>query len=265
MNCTMVMLIMSCDGFSDLWDGHVKLLDRNWKDRGIKTVIVTDKPSDKKYDSVEVFAPFGVSEWSDRLKAAIDRYDAAYYFITLDDYFVVNRVDNERINEIFETIKRENIDYLRFFKHPLRSIGENLPGHDSLCFLKLDETYSVNLYSGIWKKEFISSCIDKPLNAWEFEVALTDIARDCNAVCAVDVQDDFEILDVVRKGKLIRKAAKYIKKNGLYTGDRATNSVWFELKLGIKVFCRRHLPGFIRPFARRTAIKLGMKSYSDRA
>ena len=65
-----VLIIMSCDAFSDLWDGHIKLLEQNWNDRGMKTVIVTDKKTTKSYDGVDVFSPENCVDWSDRLKAA---------------------------------------------------------------------------------------------------------------------------------------------------------------------------------------------------
>ena len=258
-----VMIIMSCDAFSDLWDGHIKLLGQNWNNRGMKTVIVTDKKTDKSYDGVDVFFPENCADWSDRLKAAATFYDANYYFVTLDDYYIINRINNTRIQELFRIVKEEKVDYMRLFKHPVRATGEKFASRDDLHFIKTEEMYSVNLYSGIWKKEFLFSCFGKPLNAWEFEVSLSKKARDYNAKCVVDIAEDFEILDVVRKGKLIRKAGRYIKKHGLYTGDRKTNSLWFESKLGIKVFARRHLPSHIRPWARKIAVKFGMRSYSN--
>ena len=49
MSKNMTMLILSCDKFSDLWDGHIKLLEENWPDRDMETFIVTDAPSDKSY------------------------------------------------------------------------------------------------------------------------------------------------------------------------------------------------------------------------
>ena len=61
-----VMIIMSCDAFSDLWGGHIKLLGQNWNDRGMKTVIVTDRKTDKSYDGVDVFFPENCADSSDR-------------------------------------------------------------------------------------------------------------------------------------------------------------------------------------------------------
>ena len=54
MSKNMTMLILSCDKFSDLWDGHIKLLEQNWPDRDMETYIVTDAPTDKKYTGIRI-------------------------------------------------------------------------------------------------------------------------------------------------------------------------------------------------------------------
>lgn len=51
----MTMLILSCDKFSDLWDGHIKLLEKNWPDRDMDTIIVTDAPSHRDYPASRFF------------------------------------------------------------------------------------------------------------------------------------------------------------------------------------------------------------------
>ena len=49
MSKPITMLISSCDAYSDLWDGHVELLNRNWPGRDFRVLLVTDKPTDKAY------------------------------------------------------------------------------------------------------------------------------------------------------------------------------------------------------------------------
>ena len=39
----LTMVIQTCDKFSDLWEGHFKLLNKNWADRQIDTLLVTDE------------------------------------------------------------------------------------------------------------------------------------------------------------------------------------------------------------------------------
>ena len=79
----MTMLILSCDKFSDLWDGHVKLLEQNWPDRNMDTIIVTDKQRQVSYPNVKVFAAGEELEWSERLEKVLESISTDYVFLTL--------------------------------------------------------------------------------------------------------------------------------------------------------------------------------------
>ena len=95
-------LIFSCDKFSDLWDGNLKLFRQNWPDRDFKTYIVTDKPTGRKFPDVEIIAAGADVEWSDRLRFALNFVKTDYVFVTLDDYFLIKKVDNTRMEHLIE-------------------------------------------------------------------------------------------------------------------------------------------------------------------
>lgn len=48
-------------------------------------------------------------------------------------------------------------------------------------------------------KDFMDKTLTKKLNAWQYEVALTNMARQLNARCADSRRGEFPILDVIRK------------------------------------------------------------------
>ena len=52
----MTLVINSCDKFSDLWDEHVRILNENWSDREVETLLVTDRPTDRKLERVRIFS-----------------------------------------------------------------------------------------------------------------------------------------------------------------------------------------------------------------
>ena len=159
-------------------------------------------------------------------------------------------------------MKRESIDYVRLFKRPKRATREEIPGYRGINRIDTACNYSVNLYSGIWKKDFIEFCVKKPLNAWKFEVSLYKRAIEYGAKCVVSLRNEFVILDVVRKGKLLHKSARYFKKHpGIYTGDREINSWNYEIRLFIKTWVSRHFPLFVLKALRRIISKLGYRSF----
>lgn len=260
----MTMLILSCDKFSDLWDGHVKMLEENWPDREMDTYIVTDKPSEKSYPHVSVFSVGEGVEWSERLASALSKIKTKYVFITLDDYFLIKRVSTPGIEILVDMMEKENFDYVRLFKRPVRATGEQLPQYDRVYYVDTSGKYSVNLYSGIWKTEFMKATVAQPLNAWQFEVNLHKMAQSYGAKCAVSNNDDFVILDVVRKGKLLHHSAAYFRKHpGIYNGNREVNTWGYEIRLGIKTQVGRHTPRWLHNAIKKVMRKFGYQFYSD--
>lgn len=264
LNDIMTMLILSCDNFSDLWDGHVKLLDENWPDRGMDTFIVTEGGIERKYDKVKIFSAGEGLEWSERLQSALKTINTKYVLITLDDYFLIERVDNERIEELIRTAENEDLDYIRLYARPKRATRKAISGTDRVKWIDTEEKYSVNLYTAIWKTDFLRAMLIEKKNAWEFETGLSRAATAYNAKCAVSLKKEFKILDVVRKGKLLHKSAAYFKKHPeLYSGGRPIQPWSYEIKLWIKTMVARHTPKFLYNIIWNCMRKLGYKFISD--
>ena len=262
MNIT--MLILSCDKFSDLWEGHIKLLRQNWPDRDFQACIVTDAAADKTFDDVKIISAGAEKEWSERLAYALNCVDTDYFFITLDDYYLVNRVSNGSINELIEVMDKEHLDYVRLYKRPKRGTLEQLGSYEGIYRVDLGMTYTVNLYAGIWRRDFIKSITDKPVNAWKYEVNLTRRAKEYGALCCVSRRNEYRILDVVRKGKILHKAARYFKAHpGIYTGNRELQSWSYEIRLNVKTWIGRIMPPCMNNLIRNTARKFGVHFYRD--
>ena len=260
----MTMLILSCDKFSDLWEGHVQLLKKNWPDNGMRVFIITDEPTNKEYDDIKIVAAGSDVEWSYRLSHALSLVETPYVFITLDDYFLVKPVITNRINDLISAMDDLNLDYIRLYPRPKAATRKKIPGYANLRWIDTSVKYSVNLYSCIWRKNFAVSTITSPLNAWRFEVSLPKKALEYKAKCAVSSGREFEILDVVRKGKLLHKSARYFEKHpGIYNGDREVNTWQYEANLWIKTMVSRHTPKPVRDWIRSVMHKMGYTFFSD--
>lgn len=259
----MTMFIFSCEKFSDLWDAHIELLEKNWQDRGMDTYIVTDAPHETNYENVSVMSCGENKEFTERLDYALKQIDTEYVFVTLDDYFLINPVSNEKISNLLNMMEKENLDYVRLFKRPKKANGEKMPQYGNVRKIINDSPYSVNLYAGIWRKSFFEKTVTKLRDIWHYEVSLHKTATELNAKCAVSNNKEFVILDVVRKGKILNKANRFFKKYGYYHGDRDVHTKWYELKLNIRTFGARHAPRFIVNLARKLMMKLGYRYFSQ--
>lgn len=264
MNKRYTLLIHSCDKFSDLWEAHVKLLNRNWPYRNCPTYILTDSPNKQTFDKVDILSAGVGKEITERIKYALSRISTEYIIVTLDDYFPIYPIDTDRIERLVNIMDQNAYDYLRLYHLPKG--GMSATNNDDVYRLALDGDYRVNLYVGIWRKDFMLRTLgDKVLNAWEFEVTLTENARKSDGNCAVSLGNEFPILDVVRKGRILPKAAKYLKRNNLYHGNRPVMPLTAYYKLGIKEYSSRFLsmlPNSVYQLIKQCCVALGMKSFS---
>ena len=258
----MTLLIHSCNAYSDLWDGQVTLLERNWKDRNIPTVILTDENKNNyRYDNVEILCAGEGKEITERLAAALPHIKTEYVFVTLDDYYLLQPVNNDRIAYLLDQMDAQSLDYIRLFPVPPSkdSIGDGLY---KIHYEEKKSSYYVNLYAGIWRKSFIEKTLGDKRNAWQYEVSLTPLVRELKTPCAMTYGNEYVFLDVVRKGKLLHKAYRYFKKDPVYKGTRPVIARREEYKLAFRTFLNRVLPRKVTQKLKNFMIKRGKTFYS---
>lgn len=256
----LTMVISSCEAYSDLWDNHILLLNENWKDRDIKTVIVTDKIHESNYQDIEIFSAGALLEMPQRLKKYIKTCDTKYILVTLDDYYVDKKIDTKKIQRAIDIMETKKLDYFRFWPYPHER--KKIDDIEKAYWIELNGNYKVNLYPAIWRKEFLEDTIKDSLSAWEYEVSLTSIAKSLGANCAYSVNNEFHIVDVIRKGELLHPAKKYLDSKGLKL-DRKLISRKQEIKLDIMYYAKEVVPKPILRVIKKIMVKMGHKFISE--
>lgn len=262
-NKRITLTIHTCDKFSDIWDASLGLINKNWSDRDMRTILVTDEKTEKTFDGIEVFSAGKSTDMPMRTKRIISEIKTEYVFFTLDDYLIIDKVDNEKINKLITIMDQYNIDYLVFGDgHKTKRLIDK---EEQIFELDLfsGEDYIVNLYPSIWRKSFMEKTLIKPQNIWDYEVSLTKIAQKENAICCTAKGKQFTMMDTIRKGKFLHKSYKYLKQNNLYEGGREVISYWIEIKLFIMDTIRHNLPRPVVIIMKKIMKIFGYKFFSD--
>lgn len=259
------IIISTCDKFSDLWEANIKLLEKNWGDRGVETFLVTDKPTDRHFSNVKIIAAGEGTEITERLAAATEIIKTDYVVFLLDDYFLYKKIDTAKIDYCMSAMEKENFDYLRLYTFiNAKYFKEKIKGYSDIYRVTTDARYNINLYPCGLSLKFLKETLKGEVrNAWQYEVSLTKIGDAVGAKCALLNPNAMDMLDVVRKGKLIRKAKRYLDRNGLYNGNRPVLGIFTTLKLGTIYKLKVILPRSLTNFIRRVLKKCGKKFYSD--
>lgn len=260
------VIVSTCDKYSDLWDACILLMNQNWKERG-NTWLVTDAPTQRRFENVSVICAGEGTEVTQRLKVALEQVKAKYILFTLDDYFLTAPIDPAALQRSLEVMQAEDLDYMRLYSapklQPRKDGAVEFPEHKGYYLQNTAEgNYKISLYPGLWKTDFMRRTLDTSLNAWQYEVALTEMANRMNARCAVSNHNEFPFLDVIRKGKVLRKANRYFQQNPIYCSDRPVMRAVDEWKLDARTWIKRILPKSAFRALKRMMIKLGMEFYS---
>lgn len=256
------LVISTCDKFSDLWDTHIALYKKNWDGPFWKTYMVTDKPTDKSYDGVEIIVAGENLDFPMRLKYALGKIDKDYVLVTLDDYFLIEKTDALKLNYLAERAEKEKIDYLMLYERR-KTNPKNFTSLDRLEPIDLTEKYAVTLYPAIWSKQFLYNSVKADMNPWYYEPSLTNYAKDVGANCKFSHTGTFVILDVVRKGKVLHKANRYFKKHGISIGKRPLISRVTEIKLDIMDYISWYMPRKMFIAGKKVLAKFGITFYSE--
>lgn len=256
------ILISTCDKFSDLWDEHIALLKKNWKGEMWDVFLVTDKQTSRSYEGVKIISAGEDKDFPMRIKFAVAQIDSAYILLTLDDYFVIDEVHSNRLQELVERSIKDNISYLKLYDRRKTNPKKYEP-LQNLVSIDLNKKYAITLYPAIWERNFLYESVQKDMTPWLYEPSLTKYARDKHAICMFSHSGVFNILDVVRKGKVLHKADRYFKKNEIDIGNRPIIGWKTEVKLAVMDWISWYTPRKLFVFGKNILRKMGKNFYSE--
>ena len=259
----LTLVINSCDKFSDLWQTHFDLLNENWSDRKIETLLVTDCYTSAKFDGIRIVSAGEGKEYPQRMATVLPSIRTEYVLITLDDYFPIHKIKNSHIERLIRIMDEEGLDYIRLFSDP--NSRKPFKKYGKMYEIPLDVNYAVNLYQSIWRKSFVEKTLRdvQEKTIWNYEVSLTPIARALGARCVLSKGGEFEILDVIRKGKILHKANRWLRKNNRTLHQREVISYKEELRIKIFSVGKKVLPKKLAIAVKNRLRKKGFVFFSD--
>ena len=153
------ILVLSCDKYENCWEPFFGLLDRYYPSHP-KTYLVTETKQCKYSDTINI----NNSIWSYRFREALKQIPTKYVLVMLDDFFLRERVDAERINNI----KFQDNDIVYNFEMKFRP-GKDM-GDWSLQFQ--NQMYLNSCQPSLWDKEKLIERLSKDESAWDWELTI---------------------------------------------------------------------------------------------
>lgn len=165
----MAILISSCDKYQDVWSPFFSFFFKYWEDCPYNIYLLTNHLK-FEHPKVKSICVGDDRDWSSSFRKAINSIDEQYLMVLIEDYFLLNDVNTDVINDFFNYMLEREVDYFRLFPCPgPGKITDNIGSH-KIGTIASGEPYRTSLQAAIWNKELIDKILVDGESAWEFEV-----------------------------------------------------------------------------------------------
>jgi len=204
------VLVLSCDKYSDLWDGFFSLFFRNFNYDAKLYLANNFKKYQYKDKSIEIINCGEDKNWSNHLISALKHLNEDFIFIILEDLYIVECIKKEEIFKVIEFSIAENIQHLKYSAFPVGDLG----------FKKGYKKYSPGMpYSvsvcGIWNKNYLLSLLLDGESAWDFEINGSYRSKFSNERFYCPIKPLIDYINMVEKGRWVLENVEKAKKLGI--------------------------------------------------
>jgi len=206
------IIVMSYN-YVDLWRIFFKLFYRFWADCPLKVYFFSNHVTNRDIlylPKVKNVLIKDALSWSEVLKKGLNYVDEEYIFLLLDDFFLVDFVNTNKILNISSWILKNNINYLRMIPTPKPDKNYN----ELVGIVSKGTIYRTSISVPAWKKKVLLNLLKIGESAWEFEIYGT-IRSDNYDKFFSTWEKHFSLINGVVKGKWQRNAVKKINSLGI--------------------------------------------------
>jgi len=167
----MVILVSSCDEYSDTWEPFFTLFSKFWSTCNYP-IFLSSVTIPFKYPNIHNLLLGNRLGWGDGLIKAISQIkeycSAKYILLLLDDYFLCDYVVNDNITRSLNLLKKTEGNYLRLIPKPPPESPIKEDPHIGL--IPPDTPYRVSLQASIWSTDTLFHLLSPTDTPWDMEI-----------------------------------------------------------------------------------------------
>lgn len=165
-NENFAILVLSCDKYSDLWDGFFKCFFKNFPSGSNYKIYLGSNTKIFEHPQVLSILSGHDDDWSSSYIRILRQIPEVKILVLLEDIFISSPINIAKLNIALDFAITNDVNYLRFFANPTPDIptlnpliGEIIPGapyRTTVC--------------GLWNKHTLLSILLPGESPWDFEV-----------------------------------------------------------------------------------------------
>lgn len=255
-NKTAALLISSCDAYEDLWKPFFTFLFRYWPDCPFPIYLIANHISypDPRVQTIILGDDI---DWAANTRMALEKIESPYIIYLHEDFFLNNRVSNDRIMGLLAYVRQRNAGYLRLYPVP----GPDTASVDNpnVGEIAKGSEYRTSLQAAIWNRKVMLSLLKDGENAWQMEtngsIRSNDLDIPFLSVTRNPITDEIDdpplsyFCTAVLKGRWMRAAVDFCESEGvpIDLSRRPVDTIWIEFFRKLRIW--RH----------RLAVNLGLR------
>ena len=205
-----VILVVSCDKYSDLWNPFFKSFFRFWPDCPFDIYLL----SNHKYANIPKVKSLLIGSdisWSDNLYKGVKKLKEDYIFLFLEDLFLIDFVETNKVFKIFNWILKSNANYVRI--NPF-AVKADKKFNELVGIVSKGTIYRTSTVLSVWKKDILLNLLKTGESAWDFEI-YGSLRSDKYENYYSTWGKYFSFMNGVIKGKWRRSSVKMLKSLGI--------------------------------------------------
>ena len=243
-------IIIDCpDEYLDILNIFFIFCEKNWPNRK-NTIFVTSQNEEIPAPNNVIFVKCGLGKNSiQRTKEALKIINSKHVLIIDCDDFIGKTINYESINNMLEFASKNDIKYIQIWNLGNKEQKKYKTGFDGLYYCNKKARYSRSLMANFWlKEEFLNVFSSDSDDGWTVEGKwLRQVQEEkegyYDSYCYCDT-DPLHIVHAVSKGRWIRKAYRFMRKNKIdknLLSKRKKLSLKLSIKHSIGMFFFRHV------------------------
>lgn len=163
------LLVMSCDKYRSAWYPYFELIKKYWPKHPQKVFLSTETRgyTTEGIDIITINSG-KVEPWSQRLITVLSKIETEYVIFSLEDFFLLGPVKQERIEECLQWMRNDStIAECRLTTYDTIR-GQNYNNSDfALC--PATHPFRIDAQIAIWRKKYLISVLNPLETPWQFE------------------------------------------------------------------------------------------------
>lgn len=165
------ILVNSCDLYEDAWDPGFKLFEIQWPNCPYDFVLNSET---KKYsgevENVRTVCYSKKCTWTERFKYVLEQIDSPYVLFTLEDYFLLNRVNTEVFEQAVSVMdSNPKVGMICLSQTERTDIKTNQYKDDNFYSRVINEKCMIWCRICLYRREYLLKILRNHETIWEFE------------------------------------------------------------------------------------------------